>query len=382
MRVLQFSTHNEDCGIAKYQQQFIQGMEAVEGLYTEYFEYSPNQTKKMSAADFDGILSLLESKLRDFDVLHIQHELSFFKNYELRQIIDKADSLNKKIIVTVHTAPDAQLVQPTLGGFGPRSLLHYTRQIVSKKRFLNRYVNPLLKADVVVVHNESTKQNLIKYGLSSQHVRTIRMPVPVAADIKQSTQIKKSLNYKKGDIIYATVGFLSAAKGIFQAVKALNYLPDNYKLAIIGGLHPDAEPTILDELADLITQLHLQERVYITGFVDDDDELNALVGESDICVYPFNKKYYSFVSSASLNIAIASHKPVVAYHTASLDETNDEIDVVSFCRTANYYELARTLTQIDLGLQAEKAKQYANLYSWDKEAIKFVEIYRSVTASN
>ena len=51
IRVLQFSTHNEDCGIAKYQEQFIAGMEGTEDFHTDFFPYSPNKTKHMTKAE-------------------------------------------------------------------------------------------------------------------------------------------------------------------------------------------------------------------------------------------------------------------------------------------------------------------------------------------
>ena len=165
-------------------------------------------------------------------------------------------------------------------------------------------------------------------------------------------------------------------KGIDHAVKALLYLPDNYKLAIIGGNHPDTEHgEYYDEICDLINELNLKNRVYITGYVKEDSRLNALIRECDVCVYPFDTKYYSYVSSASLNNAFANHKAVIAYPTKTFLELNEDMQVISFCRSGNYYELARELKAIDVDKAANQSKNYAEQYSYDKEAKNFLKVY-------
>ena len=103
IRVLQFSTHNEECGIAKYQEQFISDMTGLENFYTEFFAYSPNQTKHMSKHDFQRVLGELKEKMIDFDILHIQHELSFFKHLELQEIVDTFSGGQKQVMITIHT---------------------------------------------------------------------------------------------------------------------------------------------------------------------------------------------------------------------------------------------------------------------------------------
>ncbi len=96
VRVLQFSTHNEDCGIAKYQEQFVDFFSNINEVHAEFFEYSPNQIKGLDSQGQNKVFNILKTKLKDFDVLHIQHELSFFKNNELEKIIGIAKSLGKK----------------------------------------------------------------------------------------------------------------------------------------------------------------------------------------------------------------------------------------------------------------------------------------------
>src|SRR5690606_14254068 len=145
-----------------------------------------------------------------------------------------------------------------------------------------------------------------------------KMPHPVyqVDTPPKSTRLAKALNKKDGDVILATVGFFHRYKGIAEAVKALKFLPPNYKLAVLGGMKSDSDDVAYyDKVCDLIDALGLHDRVYITGIVPSDDDLNALIREADVCVYPYNGKYYAQVSSGSINLAIANSRPVIAYPT-------------------------------------------------------------------
>lgn len=381
-KVLQFSTHNEDCGIAKYQEQFVAEIIHEPDFETDFFEYSPNYIKKLGEKELSKVLKDLERKLLPYNVLHIQHEYSFFNGRELQKVINLAKKLKKKVIVTVHTAPDAQYKHPVLPGIGPTSLRIYARQKVSAKRFRTKYVEPLKKVDLIIVHNNVTKESLIRFGVTADRIRVIRIPVPEASRGSSSNEIKKALNVQPGDTIFSTVGFISEAKGILDAVKALKYLPESYKLAIIGGIHPQGgNEKFLDKVTDLVNELGYKERVYITGFVESDENLNSLIRECDICIYPFDRKYYSYVSSASLNNAIANHKPIIAYRTRPFEEVNQEIPLIEFAKSSNYYELARAIKGINIDEASKLSKQYADKHSYSKEAKQFYNIYREVNAS-
>ncbi len=379
VRVLQLTTYNEECGIAKYQEQFIAGMKGISGFQTRIFPYSPNVIKHMDRVEFKKVVNELIHTMSNFDILHIQHELSFFKHQELKVIIRAMNGIGKKVIVTVHTAPAAQYQAPQLAGRGPKSVNHYTKQVLSSRRYLGRYVEPLKNSDLVVVHNDSTKKDLISYGLNADNIQVITIPVPKMSFDKKSTVIKKNLHYIKGDIIFCTVGFLSRMKRVSDAIKALSYLPDNYKLAIIGGMHPNSEDKgLLDELMNLIENMGVKNRVYITGYIKQDDQLNALIRECDICVYPYDEAYYSYVSSAAINNAIANHRAIVAYTTRTFIEVNKEFPVVTFTSSTSHYELAQAISNIDIQQASKISKQYAERYSYTSEAEAFIEIYKSV----
>lgn len=382
IKVLHFTTHNEECGIAKYNEQLISAMEQFSGeqVKNDFFEVSPNITRYMPSSEFKSTLEKLVQQMQDYDILHIQHELSFFKHDELREILNAVKNMGKKTIVTVHTAPDVQIRSERLGGVGPRSLLHLLKAKRFNRSFVNRYYSPLDAASLVLVPNNVTKESVLRQQPDISNIEIFTHHIPKIPFKLSTDEIHKKLSLKAGDKVFCTVGFLSDAKGIADAVKALNYLPKNYKLAIIGGSHPRGEShNYYNEIADLIVHYKLQDRVYITGYVKDDDQLNALIRECDICVYPYNTSYYGYVSSASLNNAIGNHKAVVTYPTRSFVEVNEHATkpALTICNSPNYYELAREIGSIDIKSAESASQDFALQQSVSKKAEELVRIYQS-----
>lgn len=382
IRVLHYTTHNEDCGIADYQEQFIKEMKSDGSIYSEIFEYSPNVTKLMTDLEFTKVLDALMEKMKNFDILHIQHELSFFKNNELDRAINAVKEDGKKVVITIHTALSLGYETPKRIGVGPRALLSYWRKTKIFKQFESTHLLGIRKADLIVVHNQFTKKSLVDHGVSISKIEIIRHPVPIVDVSVESQEITNKLRKKDNDIIYCTVGFLSESKGIDDAIKALAFLPKNYKLALIGGSHRFGDDRYFNDICDLILKYKLEDRTYITGFIPETNRLNALVRECDICVFPFRKQYYDGVSSGSINIAIANHKASIAYPTSSIMEMNKETSPVKLVSSFNYYELAREINNINILEQEKNAEEYAKLFQWDSQAKKLVAYYRKLVKSN
>lgn len=376
VRVLHFTTYDENCGIGKYQAQFLDEMKDSDAVRNDIFPCSPNKSRAMQNRELRKVISKLRSSMKSYDVLHIQYELSFFKGQDLSMVINAAKSVGKKVLVTMHTSPDAQYQPPLRAGFGARSLVRYAKSLRAARNFRSTYINPLKNADLILTHNSTTKDNLVSHGVDINKIKVIQLPVPTVETVVKSGEIRSALKCEDGDIVLATVGFISRMKGVDHAIKCLKFLPDNYKLAIIGGVHPNSSgDTLLDDLCDLISASQLSDRVYITGYIEADDVLNALIRECDICVYPYDTKYYSYVSSAALNNSFANGKPAIVYPTKSFIEINDSVDTVAVTKSANYYELARSVNNISVKDYASKSKLYAKRHSFSNETRKMVSIY-------
>jgi glycosyltransferase involved in cell wall biosynthesis len=378
IKVLHFSTHHENCGIGKYQEMFLEAMEGSDEVENTFFETSPNQLRTMRKAEKEVIFNNLRQQLQDYDILHIQHEFSFLHSLDFPIIASIAKELNKKLVMTIHTSPTLAYEKPGLSGVGPRSIVRYLKMYRRKVQFNHMFTDAVVKADVIIVHNTATLEALVDLGVERERIKIIVLPVPSISHKQKNSLISEKLNRQPRDIIMATTGFLHQFKGIDQAIKALVYLPSNYKLAIIGGMHIDHDPKLYNDIADLIRDLKLQDRVYITGYIEDDTTLNAMIRDCDICVYPYDRKYYSNISSASLNNGFANHKPVIVYPTTSFIELNDKVDAMILTGAFAYYELAREVERVDLGAASEKSKQFSIKYSYPVVAKELEGIYVSV----
>ena len=378
LRVLNFSTHNEDCGIGKYQEGFLYTLQSSHEVKSVFFPTSPNILRVMKQEEKQGVFAELREALVQYDILHIQHEFSFLHSPDFVTLARIAKEMNKKLVITVHTSPTLAYEKPHLNGFGPRSAVRYVKQMKRKFSFDRMFTFAVRLADRVIVHNEVTARALVDLGVDRARITSIVLPVPKIGHSQKSQVITKKLDKKPGDVILAMTGFLHQFKGLDHAVKALTYLPSHYKLAIIGGMHMDHDTKIYNDLTDLIRELNLQDRVYITGYIEDDATLNALIRECDICIYPYDKKYYSNISSASLNNGFANYRPVIAYPTDSFVELNKKFDSMVLPSTFAYYELAREIERLDLVVGAEKSKRFAQQYSYEVVTESLIDIYQNL----
>jgi len=376
IKVLHITTHDEECGIAKYQEQFLRSMKRIHSVHNDVFPYSPNVTKKMTPEEFGPVLAQFAQQLKGFDLLHIQHEFSFYDHSELAQFVGEAKKQGKKVIITVHTSLHAGIPRPKLKHIATHGPRHVMAVQKLRNKQINTHLKPIKAADLVLVHNSTTKDSLTSFGVKKSRIITIVMPVPKLDFSLKTNSITEYLGRGKGDVILCTVGFLSENKGMRDAVLAINELPEHYKLAMIGGAHPSgANDSFCGEMKDLVHELGLDNRVYITGYIKEDEILNAMIRECDVCIYPFHKPYYDGVSSASLNNSIANYKPTVAYPTKPILEMNARMPVVVTCKDSDHHELAETVLHLNLEKQKNASEKYAKVFAYDKEAEKLVAIY-------
>ncbi|HXH26774.1 MAG TPA: glycosyltransferase [Candidatus Acidoferrum sp.] len=384
IRILHFSSTLRDpyCGIGRYQEQYLAGMAGDKRVVNKFFNISPYQTRAMSPEEMDKAMEELKTELKEYDILHIQHEFGLYWDDQFAKIVAVGKDTGKKIIVTVHLSPAnvPELKPVKLGGLGPHSWMHYAKELRHHNRMLQYHIEPMKRADLLLVHTTLVAKSLEGFGIEALRIRKLPHPVYDMPVPPKSDEIAKKLDKQPGDIIFCVTGFLHRYKNITDAVKALKFLPDNYKLALIGGVKSDSdEVTYENKITDLVDAMGLHKRVYITGYIEDDSRLNALVRECDVCIYPYDGVYYGNASSGALGLAFVNDMPVIAYPTPSFIEGAAEVEgSVVFCETYAYYEIARELQRIDFARQRKLAKEYAIKMAWPKLAKELIAIYETV----
>lgn len=385
IRILHFSSRHEDCGVARYLGHHIKGMEEVPHIENDYFDVSPYETHNMSERNLTKMSDDLYKKLKEYDVLHIQHEFALYGHDSFRRIVEAAKRAHKKIVISVHSSPalHGASAKPRPKGIGPRGMVAYLRKLRHHRHFLHNYMEPLRMADAVLAHNGPTIDALKRLGVRPDRLYKVIHPVPKVSEAPVTDEIAANLRKNSDDIVYCTTGFIHRHKGVVESIKALKFLPDNYKLAVLGGMKADNDDVAFyDKVTDLIDTLGLRDRVYITGFIPgSDDSLSSYMRACDICVFPYSPVYYGSTSSGPMNLAFANGLPVVAYPTAAIKELAQSSDgAVVLCESFAYYELARELKRVDRDKQTKLSKAYAEKSAWPKVSKQLVEIYEKVTA--
>lgn len=375
-KVLHVSTHDEDCGVAKYQENYLSFYD--ESLFEHrFYDTSPNIMRHLKGEALEKEIDNFKKIAKQHDIVHIQLEYGLYNGLDFKMLCEATQSLGKKLVVTLHISPAFAIRVPERGGLGPRSILHYLRQKKHYDVMKKHFMDPIRDcADLVIVHNQPTKTSLATFGVEEGKIEVVTHPVIIPKNVTRSDYIAKNIGKNEGDIIYGIVGFFHRYKGIFDAVKALSYLPENYKLAIIGGTNPQShEQKIYNQVTDMIRDLGLCERVFITGYVEDDNDLYSYIKETDICVLPYDTYYYSHVSSGPVNIAMGLGMPTITYKTLVFEEMNTlvkDVKPLNITKNPAYYELARSLKAMDLQESSKASKAYAHELSWEKQA-KVVE---------
>lgn len=208
-------------------------------------------------------------------------------------------------IIHVHHPDPMAAVALRCSGFKGKVVLHWHSDILSQKILLNFYM-PLQKwlikrADVIV----GTTPVYIE---KSPHLRFVQhkctyLPIgvqPIVCDEAKAAKIRN--RYKNKKIVFS-LGRLVAYKGFKYLIDAARNLPNDY-VVLIGG-----SGELKEQLRQQITDLHLENKVYLLGRISD-EELPLYFKACDLFCLSSIQKTEAF---AIVQIeAMSCGKPVVA----------------------------------------------------------------------
>lgn len=266
-------------------------------------------------------------------------------------------------VVTIHDL--AFLRYPE--AFTRRTLLYF-------KAFLRK---SLVMADIVIAVSQATAQDLISLlGVTSAKIRVIHHGLDGHFQRGMSSE-ESSRVYSKFGIhreFILNVSTLSPRKNVEGLIKALKLLIDeghDIDLVISGG-----EGWKHSQIYTLAHRLGLDDRIIFTGFITDDD-LKCLYHAAKIFVYP------SLYEGFGLPVleAMACGTPVVTSNVSALPEVAG--DAALLVDPSKPEEIARAIARLleDEHLREKlihKGHERVKLFSWEKTALKTLEVYRSI----
>lgn len=221
-----------------------------------------------------------------------------------------------------------------------------------------------IKADEIIVVEEEYINEIKKLNKRKKIVF-----IPIASNIKQSMITEEGISKTKNELavgdckLISYFGFAIQSKGIEDLLYAIKEIPEA-KLLFLGELNKQDE--YQRSLINLIKELKIEERVIITGFLNEEMVADYLKS-SDVCVLPFkngvSKRNGSFLAAYNQNI------PIV---TTTKDRTFEK-DGVYYTQINNRKELINNIIKaLDY-----KEKINREIITWDFIAKKYIERIQS-----
>lgn len=257
----------------------------------------------------------------------------------------------------------------------PKFLL--TEHSTFNKRRVNKYLRPLEKViysnfDKIVSISPETQEELINWLSPKTTEKFITIENGIDID-----RYKNAKPYNKSKLIRARsnnvkivcmVGRFSQQKDQSTIIRALQYLPKNVHLILVG----DGELKEKNQL--LCKSLGLEDRVHFLGIRDD---VERILKTSDIIVLSSNWEGFGLAAVEGM----AAGKPVIASNVPGL--ANVVSDAGLLFTKGKDSDLANKINILienndlyhKLSLAAEKR---AELFSLDKMVDKYIELYNKI----
>ncbi|HVE94046.1 MAG TPA: glycosyltransferase [Acidimicrobiales bacterium] len=384
MRVLQVSTWDTACGIADYTSSLRTALEAS-GVECEVWAIDRTETKYLSRAELTEYFSdLAQTAATGYDVVHVQHEFSFFAGeYGVRTSVDNLALVLQRLqrahvptVITCHTHPAAAL---------PRRLRRLHRAMLMY--FRARLRVPVARGNVqVIAHNRLTRRALLDFGLAPNRVHVIPIGVKTSeppSDV-QRAEAKRSLGFSALSTVLGMFGFVVPHKGHVAALEALALLPETYCLVIVGSAHPHGTSSAVNDILRWLDEHPaVAPRVRLAGWVER-DEMQRYVDAVDVHLAPYQTEPV-LSASAAVAAAVGSGRPVVASNIPAFEELNTEADCLWLTTPDAPHELQWRIEQLLKSDERRKSllangETYAAENSWAVTAGKHKALYESLLA--
>lgn len=376
MKIAMWTSWEARCGIASYTGALVTELERlgvnVDVVPVPYTERDPAQ------------LRALVERLNAADLVHIQHEYTFFGG-----VAPGASSLPRLLgqirpprVVTAHTVfSAAELLRlPQEERWRQRLAKQILSALPSYRGLVER--GPFRGARAVIVHTEAARERMIARSIPGERVHVI--PAGVPRPLRPNPELAEQLRSRwglSGARVLTIFGYVTPDKGYETALAAVRALPPGVRLLIAGGTRVEHERGYMDQLLETIRAQGLESRVRVTGYLEE-EEIAAVMGLTDLVLVPHTAANGSY----SVMYALSYGKPVLASDLACFRELHDQGAGVELFEAGDEQNLAERAGFL-LASASSRAKlgtaasSFAEERSWARVAAKTRNIYEEVLAS-
>jgi len=251
-------------------------------------------------------------------------------------------------------------------------LAFYDSLSFKQKLYAKLVINQAVKkSDIILTVSEFSKSEIMKYTKISKQIDIVHNAIDfdkfkVIDDMQRLLDIKEKYNLPNNFLLF--VGNVKPHKNIKNLLLALKDL--NQNLVIVGK--KGGFITGDSEIEDMIRNNNLEDKIFFTGFVEDED-IPVIYNLAKIFVFP---SLYEGFGIPPLE-AQACGTPVISSNIASLPEVGE--DSVIYCTPEKSSDIKEKIELVldDISLQKElvvKGSKNIKRFSWEKSAENIIEI--------
>ena len=320
-----------------------------------------------------GLRRQVETALKEWqaDLVHIQYQTGA---YAMKPAVNLLPSrLEVPVIVTLHDLRMPYLAPKVapLRRYVTRLLLESTQQVIVTNREdyarLMALAPPSQDPDIYVLSRPLEPAPL--------HI-PIGTNIEVTANVDRQT-VRQELEISPDETLLVYFGMLNRTKGVHTLLDALNMLPPQVRLLIIGGTtQTAADREYAQELEQRMLQLERSERLIRPGYLQP-ERVSALLQAADIAVLPFTDG--AAYRRGSLLAALAHGVPTITTQPRmQLDPSLRQAAVLVAAEQPEALVQAVEQIRADVELRtrlSSQAKALVEQFRWDAIAARHRELY-------
>ena len=337
----------------------------------------------LEPTDLDSVLDNFIEQAKQHDIVHIQHETRLFAGKQddesdnisrFGRVLASLDKHQIPVVVTFHSSP---IFYTSKFKFNTDNML---KQLLSRmwRKEIACWFQPKHNT-TAIVHTKQTKLRLEQSGFDDHNIHIIPHGV-----IKPHDNTPQTINADE-TINLGVFGFISEHKGYETSLRALERLPENYKLILMGGRHPNSTGVYIGKILKMINQMTaIRDRVTVTGYLPE-KQIHEWFNKCHICLSLHTQQELS--ASGTVTWSVSSGIPTIASDIPCFVNIYNQYQCLKLYKTSNVDELVKTIQHLanDTELQQELTKNSNKYYeesNWSNIAGLHVELYNNKTSSN
>ena len=245
-----------------------------------------------------------------------------------------------------------------------------------RRKFSALLLEAVERATCVITASQYTAGQLLKHTpASSSKLRVIPLavdPPPLTPSQEERWRGRERL-VGEGNEMILSVGVIQTRKNTLNVLRALEMLPEHYRLILAGGNGYGSEA-----VHDYIRRQGLASRVQVRGYVSP-EELRDLYQSASVLLFPSLEEGFGL----PVLEAMANGLPVVASQTASLPEVGGDAALyVDPHDTRDIAEKVRRAVEDSQlrGMMIQQGISRAREFSWQRVAETTLQVYNEALA--